>query len=991
MNRGLRFQEGALLGLATIALVLSLGGEGVAALVTISAMIVLVIVFHRKRPYLLTFVGRNVRRKVLAWTLVTLAISASIASVSATMMIRESLDNYVLDYSVATTGRADIILAPALDGNTSFYNHAEMSELTGAILDIRNVSSVDPVLVGDVPIVAYDEAGSLSDVGYMGIYPDAIEHLGGFVTVEGEWVNAEVEPGEVYVNERFADMMHVGEGKYVHLLFGNATIPLQVMYIVSDAGPGGYSSRSPFVFINMNIAALLNHNMGMSNRLLVTVQQDHGIDTGSIASAGQSIGSLLDGRFSGLELEIQADKSKEIQRNYELLEGPMSSLELFSVFALMASISIIASVFNLVGEERVAERRNLRALGLQKEEIKLLEVDEALIYSVPAACLGILFAGLLTYLFLGPLRETAGGLLEIDPIVSQASILKGLAIGIASTVIAVCLPRPGLSVDRWRSRRVADRTTGGSPPSGVQGGRGTILGIAGGLVLVALGLVTGLALLELVGLSVVAIFAGTLPKLRRSALAWMAIAVLMVLAWTLTGKEALIENGRMNSYSFILMGAFILVPTAVLASLIIEKTFRSLNRKGRPAKIRCPDIMLASKHIVEERARTRTLVFAFALVFLLLSLSSNISSMVTENIGSSYGQAYDRYDAMALTDRMAPITEDVWQGVNMTRGELYPGNVTSMMPVYSLSRTIAYDITDGQMNQLQKSYRIIGLSEGMLTAFEMPLQAYDTSRFGDQDQVWEAVGNDPSLAIIDGNLMKDLTEVMKGTTGVKVGVGERITIMDRNLQYSNVTVVGITSQRFLSGVFVSETLLKNDMNAKGPAILLIDFKEGLDPDQQASLLGEELLKSGLVVVTMNAQRQELESGVYQGTLIFDAFLCICIITVVTGITIQALRAVQERRSELSLLRTIGFTRRMQARGMLFETSVPALAGLVVGLSVGMMLSYMIWDILLRSSGFYFAPALWQAVTIDLAAALLIVLVVYMAVSRSKQLAMARSE
>ncbi len=357
--------------------------------------------------------------------------------------------------------------------------------------------------------------------------------------------------------------------------------------------------------------------------------------------------------------------------------------------------------------------------------------------------------------------------------------------------------------------------------------------------------------------------------------------------------------------------------------------------------------------------------------------------MVAENIESSYSSALGDYEAIATKAQMAPLPSDVWQDINDTQGALYPENVTMITPVYSVPRTISYNSTDLGVSVLQSDYSIIGVNKGMLGTFDLSLQSYDRTMFKNQSSVWEAVESDPSLAVIDANLMKGLTGDIEGNAGISVGIGDKISIIGNGVPQYNVTVVGITNQRFLDGVFVSDGLVRDQMHASSPTILLIDFKQGLDPEQQSTLLGDELLKDGIIVISIEQATQELENGVLQGTVIFDAFLSICVITVLTGVTVQALRSVQERGRELELLRTLGFTKRMQTVGMLFETIVPIITGLLIGLATGVVLSYMLWDALLRSTGFYLSFSFGQIIMIDLVAVLLIVSVVYLVVSRFK--------
>ncbi len=57
-------------------------------------------------------------------------------------------------------------------------------------------------------------------------------------------------------------------------------------------------------------------------------------------------------------------------------------------------------------------------MGFSTEDIRTLELDEAIFYSVPGAVLGVFFAGGLTLLFLGPFQSMV--LMGIARVISGA-------------------------------------------------------------------------------------------------------------------------------------------------------------------------------------------------------------------------------------------------------------------------------------------------------------------------------------------------------------------------------------------------------------------------------------------------------------------------------------------------------------------------------------------------------------------------------------------
>jgi putative ABC transport system permease protein len=75
-------------------------------------------------------------------------------------------------------------------------------------------------------------------------------------------------------------------------------------------------------------------------------------------------------------------------------------------------------------------------------------------------------------------------------------------------------------------------------------------------------------------------------------------------------------------------------------------------------------------------------------------------------------------------------------------------------------------------------------------------------------------------------------------------------------------------------------------------------------------------------------------------VLFQAFLGLGLIIGIIGLGVVTVRAVQERRFEIGVLRALGFNRRMVMKAFLIEPSFTGLIAILIGMFVGIISSYL---------------------------------------------------
>jgi len=105
------------------------------------------------------------------------------------------------------------------------------------------------------------------------------------------------------------------------------------------------------------------------------------------------------------------------------------------------------------------------------------------------------------------------------------------------------------------------------------------------------------------------------------------------------------------------------------------------------------------------------------------------------------------------------------------------------------------------------------------------------------------------------------------------------------------------------------------------------------------------VESGLVqasadsLQTLLDDRQAIQNGFL---LVFQGFMGLGLVVGIAALAVVASRAVVERRQQIGMLRAIGYQRGMVALSFLFESGFIALSGILIGLTLGLSLAWVLF-------------------------------------------------
>lgn len=323
-------------------------------------------------------------------------------------------------------------------------------------------------------------------------------------------------------------------------------------------------------FTTDDLRALLGLQPGHFDEIAVAV------DAATPASEVQQALSLELG--SGLEVVNQQTVEQETAGDFNDAVSILQNIFLgFAGISLFVAVFIIYNTFGVVLAQRVREIGLLRAIGATPTQIRRGIIGESLIVGLAASATGVATGIGLHLGLLAAFEQFGLGLPDSDLIVAPRTIIVGMVVGVAATVVSALAPAL-----RAGSVSPIVALTGTSASTGRPGRRLTMFGtgiLIGGVVLGVIGFqglsTTTLTITALAAASLLVFVAVTIlsPWAARPVVGVLAKPVSWIAgaAGGLAGKNAVRHPGRTATTAGSLMIGLALITTA----LIVGESFKT--------------------------------------------------------------------------------------------------------------------------------------------------------------------------------------------------------------------------------------------------------------------------------------------------------------------------------------------------------------------------------------------------------------------------------
>ena len=247
------------------------------------------------------------------------------------------------------------------------------------------------------------------------------------------------------------------------------------------------------------------------------------------------------------------------------------------------------------------------------------------------------------------------------------------------------------------------------------------------------------------------------------------------------------------------------------------------------------------------------------------------------------------------------------------------------------------------------TFHVIGADSAFFeyNAIELKRRA---SGYDSDEAVWNALANDPTLAVIPGGITSeggfDPGDTLRLDPAVVEEGFEPFTLRlhaPGTELFTTVTVIGQMDDPgdiFWLGIIVQRDTVVVAFPDSDTQRFVIKTVDGIDQEAFAKSIESSLPQASAESFQKLLDDQRAASQGF--LLLFQGFMGLGLIIGIAALGVIAFRAVVERRQQIGMLRAIGYQRSMVALSFIFESGFVALSGIVMGAVMGVSLSWVLF-------------------------------------------------
>ena len=489
-----------------------------------------------------------------------------------------------------------------------------------------------------------------------------------------------------------------------------------------------------------------------------------------------------------------------------------------------------------------------------------------------------------------------------------------------------------------------------------------------------------LAIYGLAMLSLVIMVRVRIREAIASRIAYTTAGVLILVIWALPQRitKFITEDLEANVEMFIFAGFFMVASSVWIIMFNSDIIVKGLQTTfGRFTVVR-PIMKPAVAYAVANRFRTGLTVSMFALViFVLMSfsiLNQSFSALLQtpENVTGGFDVRAEISDDLPIEDIDAAI---------VASPDLNIGDFTFVGGQANITAA-AREIDGEEARFLELNIR--GTEPEYFEETALKITAADKSFLPDgidtEDAdalaraVWDALAQDPTLAVIASEHVIDIqgpgvpsndhllkledpgaitTGEFNATEIEIIGGGEADT--SRRANRTVIAVIDDIAESIegqsdggpppgFEGIYTDYQIFGELTDEPVPfTIYRINVAEGVDPSRMAATLQTVFLDHSMLAVDTD---QELRTNVAQNeqfSLLFQGFMGLGLVVGVAALGVLSLRAVNERRMQIAIMRCIGYRARMIRIQFMMESIFITVIGTGLGLALGALISWSFLD------------------------------------------------
>ena len=368
-----------------------------------------------------------------------------------------------------------------------------------------------------------------------------------------------------------------------------------------------------------------------------------------------------------------------------------------------------------------------------------------------------------------------------------------------------------------------------------------------------------------------------------------------------------------------------------------------------------PAIKTAIAYPVAAKFRTGMTLAMFGLVVFSVVVMATLNSNFTQAfLSDSANGGFNVAVEVNPNNRIPDLREalrDAGYEPDATIGGV--GRLVSVFPQVRRSE-------DPDIDEAYEPYHVAAVDDEFIDLQRLPLE-HRAAGYDSDEAVWEAVRTDPTVAVIDASRLQPVDDFGGGpqTSDFYLGVS------DQELRAGPWDPIPLTVRGPSSGLTTDLRIigvLEPQATAVIPAFFAIfthvtnveEHFEGGDLEQyfvvtadatdEAAIetardIESTLLELGVQADSIDKLIDEQASTSRSFQYLFEGFMGLGLIVGIAALGVIAFRTVVERRQQIGMLRAIGYSRRLVAVSYFLESSFIALAGIAIGVVLGLAISY----------------------------------------------------
>lgn len=874
------------------------------------------------RPGFRRLAMRNVVRRRTEAILVVLGSSLGTAIIAAAFLVGSTFNASVRDGARTKLGPIDVQVTVThldeLTRVTKSLSEPVLPQTDGVLTTVRAPVAVSATVGGTTRADGSAKAGEL-DLAHARAFGGRPADTG--LRDAGPTPRA----GEVLVGRKLARSLHVAEGDRITLYAYGAHRNLVVRRVLPEVGLAGATDLLVQPGTLRKLATTSGNAFARAPNGLVLVSNVGGVFDSSdptdavVAEIRARTDARVDVEIERTKLDLLRDAQQEGRSMGQLYTG-------VGTFSVLAGVLLLVNLFVMLAEERKRELGLARATGLKRWDLMRVFTLEGACYGVIAAFVGAIVGTGIAWL----VARTTGGLLDRgdDPFTLRFVVPIGVLvtaglIGLGLSMVTVWITSVRIA-NLNIIRALRDLPEVPEHRHRLRSSGPAVAGLAAGVALALWGVITVVPLAAVLGppLALVSAYPLLRPLLGRRIAT--AIASAGILVWCIGVFTFLTRITEQSGVSVFVVQGVVMVGAAVGLSTALDRVWSiglgALTRTGKGLAAR-----LGLAYPLDRLFRTTMLLAMYALIVFTLTFLAVYAQI--------FGGQAATFTAQVDAGTELLVDANPSNPVGAAQLAATPG-VRSVATLWRSGPRFTADF-----KRTPTTWGLTGFDQTLLRwgtpALSKRAQGYASDR-----AVFEAVLRNPGLVVVDERFLSDIGPHTPDVR--KAELGDTVTAHDpESGRTMELRVVGLIDNDVSgTGAWASSGAVRELSGPRAvPSRFYVRVTPGVDPAKVASDLRSRFVDRGVDATTFRSKVDEriaVEVGFFK---LMQSYLSIGLIVGIAGLAVVMVRAARERRRQIGMLRTIGFSADVVRHAFLVEAAFIALQGIATGVGLGLLVSY----------------------------------------------------